>query len=64
MVSQLFIDFKKAYNSVKREVLYIILLEFGIPKKLVRLLKMHLNETYSKVYVGKFCLIYFLFRMG
>jgi hypothetical protein len=37
-VNQLFIDFKKAYDSIKREVLYNILLEFGIPKKLVRLL--------------------------
>jgi hypothetical protein len=50
---QLFIDFKKAYDSVKREVLYIILLEFGIPKKLGRLIKMCLNETYSKVHIGE-----------
>jgi hypothetical protein len=54
MVRQLFIHFKKAYDSVKREVLYNILLEFGVPKKLVRLIKMCLNETYSKVRVGKF----------
>jgi hypothetical protein len=53
MVHQLFIDFKKAYDSVKREVLYNILLEFDICKKLVRLIKMCLNETYSKVLVGK-----------
>jgi hypothetical protein len=53
MVHQLFLDFKKAYDSVKREVFYNILLEFGIPKKLVRLIKMCLNETYSKVHVGK-----------
>jgi hypothetical protein len=53
MVHQLFIDFKKAYDSVKREVLYNILLEFSIPKKLVRLIKMCLNETCSKVCVGK-----------
>jgi hypothetical protein len=52
-VHQLFTDFKKAYDSVKREVLYNILLEFGIPKKLVRLIKMCLNETYSEVRVGK-----------
>jgi hypothetical protein len=39
-VHQLFIDFKKACDPVKREVLYNILLEFGIPKKLVRLIKM------------------------
>jgi hypothetical protein len=53
MVHQLFIDFKKAYDSVKREVLYSILLQFGIPKKLVRLIKLCLNETCSKVCVGK-----------
>jgi hypothetical protein len=53
MVHQLFIDFKKAYDSVKKEVLYNILLEFGIPKKVVRLIKMCLNKTYSKVCVGK-----------
>jgi hypothetical protein len=34
-VHQLFIDFKKAYDSVRREVLYSILIEFGIPRKLV-----------------------------
>jgi hypothetical protein len=52
-VHQLFIDFKKAYGSVKREVLYSILLKFDIPKKLVRLIKMCLNETYTKVRVDK-----------
>ena len=50
---QLFIDFKKAYDSVRREVLYNILIEFGIPKKLVRLIKMCLIETCSRVRVGK-----------
>jgi hypothetical protein len=52
-MNQLFIDFKKAYDSIKREVLYNILLEFCIPKKLVRQIKMCLNETYKKVSVGK-----------
>jgi purine nucleoside phosphorylase len=52
-VHQLFVDFKKAYDSVKREVLYNILVEFGIPRELVRLIKMCLNETYSKVRIGK-----------
>ena len=30
-----------------------ILIEFGIPMKLERLIKMCLNETYSRVWVGK-----------
>ena len=46
-VHQFFIDFKKACNSVRREVLYKIPIEFGIPRKLVRLIKMSLTETYS-----------------
>jgi hypothetical protein len=53
MVHQLFLDFKKAYDSVRREILHNILLEFGIPKKKVGLIKMCLNETYSKVRIGK-----------
>jgi len=52
-VHQLFIDFKKAYDSVRREVLYKILIEFGIRRKLVRLMKMSLTETYIRVRLGK-----------
>jgi len=52
-VHRLFIDFKKAYDSVRREVLYNILIEFGIPRKLVRLIKMSLIETYSRVRVER-----------
>jgi hypothetical protein len=52
-VHQLFIDFKKAHDSLRREVLYNILFEFGIPMKLVRLIKMCLSETCSRVRVGK-----------
>jgi hypothetical protein len=60
-VNKLFVDFKKAYDSVRREVLYSNLLEFGILMKLVRLIKkMCLTETCSRVRVGKNCLICFL----
>ena len=44
-VHQLFVDFKKAYDLVRRKVLYNILIEFGDPRKLVRLVKMCLSET-------------------
>jgi hypothetical protein len=42
-VHQLFIDFKKANDSAGREVLYNILIEFGVPIKLVRLNKICLT---------------------
>jgi hypothetical protein len=34
-------------------VLYSILIEFGVPMKLVRLIKICLNGTYSKDSIGK-----------
>jgi hypothetical protein len=52
-VHQLFIDFEKAYDSLRREVLYTIIPECGIPLKPVTLIKMCLNDTYSKVRIGK-----------
>jgi len=51
-VHQLFIDFKIAYDSVRKEVLYNIVIESGIDMKLVRLIKMCLTELYSRVRVG------------
>jgi hypothetical protein len=44
-VHQFFIDLKKMYDSVRREVLYTILNEVGVPMELVKLIKMCLNET-------------------
>jgi hypothetical protein len=61
---QLFRDFKKAYDSIRREVLYNIAIEFGIPINLVRLIKMCLNETYSTAWVGKNLSGMFPFRNG
>jgi hypothetical protein len=46
-VHELFMDFKKAYDSVRREVSCSILTEFGVPMNVVRLIKMCLNEIYG-----------------
>jgi hypothetical protein len=32
-VQQLFIDFTKAYNSVRRTILYSILIQLGVPRE-------------------------------
>jgi sorting nexin-29 len=52
-VYQLFIDFKKAYDSVRREVLNNNLIEFGVLMKLVTLIKMCSDEMYREVCIGK-----------
>jgi hypothetical protein len=52
-LSGLFIGFKKPMIQLGLKVLYNILIEFGVHMKLVRVIKMCLNETYSKVHIGK-----------
>jgi hypothetical protein len=52
-VHYLFIDYKKAYDLVRREALYKIHMKFGVPMKLIRLIKTCLKETYSKACIGK-----------
>jgi hypothetical protein len=42
---QIFIDFKKAHDLVRREVLYNILIEFGVLMKSIQLVKTCLKET-------------------
>jgi len=44
-VHQLFIDFKKAYDSVRKEVFIIFSFSLVSPIKLVKLIKICLNET-------------------
>ena len=51
-IHQLFIDFKKAYDSIKRSKMYQILVLLGVPKKLVRLIQICLNGSTGKVRVG------------
>jgi hypothetical protein len=52
-VHKLFVDFRKAYDLVRREILYNIIIEFGICQRLIRLIKLCLYETYSRAQVGK-----------
>jgi hypothetical protein len=49
-VHHLFVDFEK---EVRREVLYSILIKFGVPMEQVRQIKLCLNETHSKMRIGK-----------
>jgi sorting nexin-29 len=63
-VYQLFVEFKKAYDSVRREAFYNIVIEFGIPLKPARLIKMCLNETYSRVCVGRHLSDRFRIKIG
>jgi len=51
-VQQLFIDFEKACDSVRREVSYKILTDW-YTYKISWLIKICLNETYIKIRVGK-----------
>jgi hypothetical protein len=62
-ISCICIDFKKAYGSVRREILYNILIEFDIPMKLLRLIIMCLNETCSRVQLDTHLSDMFLLRV-
>jgi hypothetical protein len=44
-VHKLCIHFKKAYDSIRWEALYNVLIEFGIPRKRVGLIRMCLSEA-------------------
>lgn len=48
-IHQLFLDFKQAYDSIDRNVLFNIMEEFGIPAKLIRLTKATLTDTKCKI---------------
>jgi hypothetical protein len=50
----MFVKCKRTYDSVRKEVLYNILIEIGVPMKLVRLIKMCLNVPYHEVLIGKY----------
>jgi hypothetical protein len=52
-VCHLFIDLKKEYDSIRREVLYDILIGFFYSNEIGKINKMCLNETYNKVRINK-----------
>jgi hypothetical protein len=52
-ITRQYISSEMAYDSVRRDVLYHILNECDTPMKLVILIKMCLNENYSRVCIGK-----------
>jgi hypothetical protein len=53
-VHQLFINSEKAYDSARTEILYNILIEFGVPVENIRIIKMYLEETYVKFLIDKY----------
>lgn len=48
----LFIDYKQAYDLINREVLWDTLITFGIPAKIVKIIKLCKNKTRCKVKTG------------
>jgi len=62
-VLQLFIDLKKAYDSVRREILYNILIALGIPYETDKANK-NVSETYSRVRICKHLSEMFPIRNG
>ena len=60
----MFVDFKKAYDSIKREIFYNILIELDMPMKEVRLIEMCLTETYIRIRVRRHLSDIFPIRNG
>jgi len=50
-VHHLFIDFKSAYDSIYREKLLCAMMEFGIPSKLIRVVKATMTNVQCSVQV-------------
>jgi sorting nexin-29 len=50
-IHHLFIDFKSAYDSIDREKLLCAMMEFGIPSKLIRLVKATMTNMQCSVQI-------------
>jgi len=51
-IHQIFVDFQKAHNSIRRDKLYAIMAHFGIPNKLIRLTKATVENSPYYVKIG------------
>jgi hypothetical protein len=48
------VDIREAYGRVRKEIIYNILIEFGVVLKVVKLIKTRLKENYSNNHTGKY----------
>lgn len=60
----MFIDFKQAYDSISREKLYEILREFNIPTKLVRIIKVTMQNARGYVRIDGKLTTFFQIKKG
>ena len=44
-----FIDSEKAFHSVKREIMWLTLQEYGIPRKIIKIIKILYDEFKCKI---------------
>jgi hypothetical protein len=58
-IHQLFMDFEKAFDLVKKQVLYNIHTDCNIPMKLFRVIKTCLSENHSKICTSNICWVHF-----
>lgn len=60
----MFVDFRKAYDSIHRTSLYNIMEEFGFPKKLISLTKLAMECVKYQVRVDNIMLEAFIVETG
>jgi hypothetical protein len=60
----LFIDFRQAFDSIYRDQLFMALEPYSIPEKIIRLIKMTLNDNIFKVLVANNSSRYFNISTG
>jgi hypothetical protein len=50
-VYEIYVDLKQAYDSIQRKKLYTVMYEFGLPPKLLRLVRVTMTGTEAQVKV-------------